>query len=127
MLFRYMPMTNLRRLVLVTAEMNTERDFFVQAVKRKLEIGGRIVNWISTEYHEHFDLTRIYIGDQLAKLVDLQLVRVRRQRLGVSNRLAYVAKRRVHRMSKCVHDRRLMSSGDNDRFAFACDKVLRHR
>ena len=63
---------------------------------RKIKIGRRGINRISAQDYEHFDPAAVDIANKLAKLFDLQFIRVRRHRLGINYRLAHISKGRVH-------------------------------
>ena len=89
-LFGNVPLALLCRLIEIQPKMEraSRLVYRVHAIRRHLEVSGCIVNRISAKDDKHLDLSAIDIGDQLTKLLDLCLVGVRRERIGVNNCLA---------------------------------------
>ena len=111
MRFRNLPVAQLRRLVVVQAQMRAKLHLAHRA--RKGEIDGRRVHWIAADDDEQIHLAGVHVGDEIAdrrELVD----RLGFGGLHIDDRAAGVAERAVHRVRERVDRRGLRVAGDHD-------------
>ena len=83
-------MALLGSLVHVKPEMNRHRHFS-HSLGIQFEICRSVVNRIAAENNEHPHAAAVDVGYQLAQLLDLQFVSIRRKRLDKCNSLADIS------------------------------------
>ncbi len=118
---RHVPMAQRRRLIVVQAEMNAQRDL-AQRIG-ELEIHGRGVDRVPTQDDEHFDHSGVHVRDQVSQRQHL-IDRLSLDWIGVHDRPTDVPKGLVHRVGDRVHDRRLAVASDDQTRAASGSEVL---
>ena len=108
--FGDLPVALRGRLVLVQAEVHAERDLAHCRVQR--QVGRRGVDRIATEDDQGIDSAGAHVVDEIAKGLDL-VGRLGFGALRVDDGGSDVPKRRVHRVSQRMHERRLRVAGDD--------------
>src|SRR6266404_9309896 len=109
---RNVPMTNLRRFVVVEIQMGTQLDS-VQPIIIKPEVGGRVVSWIAADNDQCVYCISINVVDQLAQRLSL-IDRIGFNWICIEDALANVAKLYVNAMRQCMNFRRLFVSCYDD-------------
>ncbi len=120
----HVPMAQRRRLIVVLAEVNAERDL-VQAVRER-NVGGRRVDRVAADDDERGDAPGLHVGDQILERLDL-IDGVGLDRIGVDERPADVPEDLVEAVNERVHDGRLPVSGDHEASAAVRVEIFRNR
>src|SRR5882672_12908451 len=93
--------------------MNPERDIGVLQRIRKAKIGGSIVDRVAAHDNQQINLARTHVRNQVAQGLGL-VDRVCVDRVGIYNRLAYVAECLVDGVSERMDSGGLVVTRDDD-------------
>ena len=122
MRFRNVPEALHGGLVGIQTEVRFPADLLEGA--GEIQIGGRAVDRIAAEDEQRFHLAGVHVGDQLAQRIRL-IDRISFDRIGVGDRFADVAERRIDGVRQGVDGGRLMIAGDHHARALVSLQVLR--